>query len=204
MIQKIFVGDRIILLKPHKKVYFPAEDSFLLLKNLKNIKGKILEIGTGSGIISIYLAKKGIEKIYATDINKKAIENAQKNARINKVENKIKFIYSDLFENIKNQKFDYIIFNPPYLPTTKEEKIKDELNSSFDGGKNGLKIIRRFLIQAKNFLKKQGVIYLIVSDLADLEKLKTFIYKNGYSYKEIDRQSFFFERIILYKIYTTK
>ncbi|MFN3910203.1 MAG: HemK2/MTQ2 family protein methyltransferase [Candidatus Anstonellaceae archaeon] len=202
MIEKIYFEDQIILIKPNKEVYYPMEDTFLLLKNLKNIKGKILEIGTGSGAISIYLAKKfpKLKLIFATDKNKIALKNCSHNARLNNVENQIKFFYSDLFERVPKQKFDFIIFNPPYLPTKKEEKIKNSLNLAFDGGEDGLRTIERFLKDAKKFLKKNGFIYLVVSDLADLLKLKRLIKKFGYCAKVIGEERFFFERILLYKI----
>ncbi|MEM4360699.1 MAG: class I SAM-dependent methyltransferase [Candidatus Anstonellaceae archaeon] len=203
-IESLDIGGEKILIKTNDEVYFPAEDSYLILRNLKKIKGEVLEIGTGSGIISIYLAKKdkknNIKKLWATDINKAALEVAFINAKLNGVERKIRFYYSDLFKNIKKQKFDFIIFNPPYLPTEKEDKIKGRINLALDGGEDGLRVIEKFLRDAKKFLKKSGKVYLVVSDLADLEKFLKIVKKYNYRAKKIAKEAFFFERIILYKI----
>ena len=101
-----------IELKIPKGVYEPREDTYLLLESVKSIENKkILEMGTGSGLISIYLSKKN--KVTAIDINKNALKTAKKNAKNNK--SKINFKYSNLFSNIFS-KFDTILFNPPYVP----------------------------------------------------------------------------------------
>lgn len=206
MIEKIEIVDQTILIKPNRNVYFPKEDTFLLIKNLKNMWGDVLEVGVGSGIVSIYLAKKfsKITKIFATDKSTEALKNALFNVKINKVKNKIKIFYSDLFKKIPKKKFDFIIFNSPYLPTTKKEKIKGCLNLAFDGGEDGLKTIKKFLEQARNFLKEDGIIYLVISDLIDMKKIKQILKINKYKAKEIAKESFFFERIILYKIKKNK
>jgi release factor glutamine methyltransferase len=199
-IEKIFFNEFEFLLKKDDQVYFPSDDTFLVLRNLKNLKGDILEIGTASGLISIYIVKKFNCKVLASDINKKALLNASYNASLNNVETKIEFLYSDLFSKINKKKFDFIIFNPPYLPTSKNEILKKPLNYAFDGGKSGLKVIKKFLKQAKNFLKENGTIFLVASSLSDLNQLESFLKKLGYNFKVVDKMSFFFERIVLYKI----
>ncbi len=73
----------------------------------------LLELGCGSGIISLFAAKQGA-RVTATDISKIALNYLDKNAHSNKI--KIKIMYSDLFDSIKNLNFDYIIINPPYYP----------------------------------------------------------------------------------------
>ena len=201
-IEKIEIDKKIIRIKTDQEVYFPAEDTFLMLRNLKKISGKILEIGTGSGIISIYLAKNNKNEVYASDINKKAIENAKTNAKLNSV--RIRFIVSNLFEKIPKKKFDYIIFNPPYLPTEKKEKLIGPLNHAFDGGKKGDRVIKKFLKKAKGFLKDEGKIFSIASNLIDLKELERFLKKLGYDYKKVDQEAFFFEQIVLYKIMKNK
>jgi release factor glutamine methyltransferase len=141
-------------------VYQPREDSFLMIKALNIKKGeKILEIGTGSGIIAIHCAKAGAD-VTATDINPHAVNSAKFNAEMNKI--KLKVLNSDLFSNVKG-KFDKIIFNPPYLPSDKKDRFYD---ISYSGGKSGIEITNKFLRQAPKFLKKGGEIYFILSSLA--------------------------------------
>lgn len=108
-----------------KGVLIPRQDTEILVekmidtlkdKVLKNeIHPKILDIGVGSGIIGITAALE-IESSYVlgVDISDKALETAQKNKEILKVSN-IKFLKSDLFENVEFREFDMIVSNPPYI-----------------------------------------------------------------------------------------
>ena len=155
-------------------VYEPSDDSFLLIDNL-NIKTgeKVLEIGTGSGIVAMY-ASKIADEVLATDINFNAIELAERNLLANKIKN-VKLLFGDLFEPIKadfesEQNFDVILFNTPYLPTDECEILEDNLNYAFDGGLDGRKIIDPFLDQVKNYLKKGGRIQMIQSSLSNIEQ----------------------------------
>jgi len=180
-----------------ENVYPPSEDTFLLIDALKkyNVKRKkILEIGTGTGIIAIYLAKRGA-KVYATDIKKEAVQCAKENAKINKV--KIETIQSNLFENIKEKNFDIIIFNPPYLPPNKEQDKylteKDKLD--IIGGENGVETTIKFVKKVKKYLNKKGKAIIIQSTLANLEKLNKTIKENNLKTKIIAKKRYFFEEI---------
>ncbi|XRO75778.1 HemK2/MTQ2 family protein methyltransferase [Methanocaldococcus sp. 28A] len=168
-----------IKLKLHPEVYEPAEDSILLLKNLVDVKNKkVLEIGVGTGLISIVCAKKGAKKVVGVDINPYAVKLAKENAKLNNVD--IICLESDLFENVTG-KFDVILFNPPYLPTSDEDKIDSYLNYAFDGGKNGREILDRFIDNLPNYLKKSGVVQILQSSLTGEEetinKLKSLGFK---------------------------
>ena len=92
-------------------VYEPEEDSYLLIESIKIEGRKVLDMGCGCGIVALHLAKNGCD-VVAVDLDKKAVENTIKNAEMNGL--KIRCFKSDLFENI-NEKFDMIVFNPPYL-----------------------------------------------------------------------------------------
>lgn len=151
-------------IKVTESVYDPAEDSYLFAKNLKVKKGeKVLDMGTGSGILAIIAARQG-GNVTATDINPQALECARRNAQKNKV--KIDFLESDLFKNIKG-KFDLIIFNAPYVPTDPGE-LKDVECIAWAGGEHGRKVIIRFVKAAPKFLKPGGRILLMVSSLNDV------------------------------------
>ena len=149
----------------HSSIYPPREDSYLLQKNIKKYaKGKVLEIGTGSGILAITAAKKA-RTVLAVDINPEAIKHC---TTTHKIKN-IKFKESNIFSNIK-WRFDTIIFNPPYLPN--DNKIKD---IALDGGKKGYELTERFLIQAANYLNEKGVILLLFSSLTNKDKIDTIL-----------------------------
>jgi len=95
-------------------VYPPSDDSLLLADTLEPT-GRILEVGTGSGIIAIHLARKG-HKVIATDVNPHAVEAATENARRNGVEDRVDVVRTDLMNGLKGP-FDTVVFNPPYLPS---------------------------------------------------------------------------------------
>ncbi|WP_337859860.1 HemK2/MTQ2 family protein methyltransferase [Ferroplasma sp.] len=167
-------------------VYKPAEDSYLLLENIKCGKN-ILDMGSGSGIIGIALASQG-HNVTAVDISHNAIELIRHNAEKNNV--KMVIIESDLFSNVHGT-YDTVIFNPPYLPVENE-------SLQWSGGSDGFAVTGRFLDNAYKYLNPGGNIYLILSDLTDI---KAFINKNDYyEFIKINEMSFEFEAIMLYEL----
>lgn len=186
-----------------EKVYSPAEDSYLLAENLEIEYGdSVLEIGTGSGIVAMY-ASKLTDNVTATDINYDALELASRNFKKNGIEN-IELLFGDLFEVVKNRKFDVILFNTPYLPTEKCQVIEDDLNYAFDGGKNGRKIIDLFLNEVKNHLNSKGKIQIIQSSLSDNNKTLDRLDELGFVSEIAKKEHFFFEDITLINGYLIK
>lgn len=166
-------------------IYKPREDSFLLQKYVKKYaKGKVLDMGTGSGIQAITALKK-TKDVLAVDVNPEAIKLLKKK--------KIKAKVSNLFSNVKG-KFDLIIFNPPYLPEDEREP-KDSAQAT-TGGKKGYEIIEKFLKQARKHLKKEGKILLLFSSLTgNVEKL---IKKYKYDFKKLEEKKLFCEKLYVY------
>lgn len=166
-------------------IYEPAEDSFLLQKYVrKYAEGKVLDVGTGSGIQAITALEK-TKDVLAVDINPEAVKLLK--------EKGIKAKVSNLFSNVKG-KFNLIIFNPPYLPEDKREP-KDSATAT-TGGKKGYELIEKFLKQAKSFLEKEGRILMVCSSLTgDVEKL---FKKYGYKSKRLEEEKYFFEKIYVY------
>ena len=181
-------------------VYLPSDDSFLLAENLEIKEGQsVLEIGTGSGIVSMY-ASLLTDDVTATDINYNALELAEKNFKINNIDT-IKLEFGDLFEPIKDQKFDVILFNTPYLPTDSDDIINDDLNYAFDGGLDGRNVIDRFINQVSNHLNDKGIVQMIQSSLSDNEKTLNMFDRNGFIAEIAESEKFFFEEIVLINAY---
>jgi len=153
-----------------KDVLIPQPDTEILVEEvieiLKNIQNPvILDLCTGSGAIAISIAKYVQNvKIYAVDISKKALEIAKHNAKLNGVSNNIKFIRSNLFDKIKDNKFDIIVSNPPYVPTDDIKKlpidVQNEPHLALDGGKDGLDFYKKIAKEGCKYLNRQGYICL--------------------------------------------
>lgn len=153
-----------------KDVLIPRADTEILVEEViekaQNIPNPvILDLCTGSGAIAVSIAKYiKNSKIYAVDISPKAIEIAKKNAELNGVKNNIEFIQSDLFTKIKNQKFDIIVSNPPYIETkvikTLSKEVQNEPKIALDGGEDGLDFYRRISENAYRYLNRQGYLCL--------------------------------------------
>lgn len=181
-------------------VYIPAEDSFLLAENLAIRPGdSVLEIGTGTGIVAMY-ASKITDKITVTDINFDAVELAEHNFKKNGIEN-IEILFGNLFEPLKNRKFDVILFNTPYLPTENGDVIDDNLNYAFDGGLNGRKVIDKFLGEVKNHLNEKGIVQIIQSSLSGNEETLKKLDELGFISEIAASEHYFFEDITLINSY---
>lgn len=142
--ETFIVKEGVLIPRPETEIL--VENAFEILKDMKN--PKILEIGVGSGIISVMLATM-IENIsiVAVDINDKAIELAKLNAKKFEVENKIEFIKSDLFENISQNDFDMVISNPPYIADNYElpTNVKFEPSNALFGGRIGDELLKNII-----------------------------------------------------------
>jgi release factor glutamine methyltransferase len=175
-------------------IYSPEEDSYLMQDILKkriplffkkNPNLKILEVGVGSGIQLQTLQNMGIKKenIFGVDLNMEAVKHCQ--------ELGFHCIKSNLFENV-NKKYDLIIFNPPYLPKTKNEDVDSELITT--GGKFGSEIINKFLDKAKNYLKENGRILLLIS--SHTKNIDWLNYKKNL----IGEKKLFFEKLEIWEL----
>jgi len=167
----------------NKKVTIPRPETELLIEEvvkyarliyhkLYAISHKpiiIAEIGTGSGCIAVTLAKYLPEaKIYATDISAKALAVAKINAKKHKVLKRIKFLKGDLLSSLgrlrsSDRKIDILVANLPYLTQNELANVPHEPKQALYGGKLGLEIIERLLMQAPKYLKPEGKIFLEIS-----------------------------------------
>ena len=181
-------------------VYIPSDDTFLLAENLEIKEGmSVLEIGTGSGLVSMY-ASLLTDDVTATDINYNALELAEKNFKLNNIDT-IKLEFGDMFEPVKDKKFDIILFNTPYLPTDSDDIIDDDLNYAFDGGLNGRKVIDRFINEVSNHLNDKGIVQMIQSSLSDNDRTLDMFDRNGFVAEIAESEKFFFEEIVLINAY---
>jgi len=181
---KIKVKKGVFLPRPETKFWVKRT-----IKELKKIKGKnlkILDIFAGSGLIGISILKNLKKtKVDFVDISKKAIEQIKENLKLNKISRNHYQIYrSNLFSKIKNKKYDFIFANPPYVAKERLFEVQESVKKldpkiSWYGGEKGLEVIKKFLKQAKNYLKDDGVIFMEIDPLQK-EGLIEIFKKEGY------------------------
>ncbi|XP_048202318.1 methyltransferase N6AMT1 [Perognathus longimembris pacificus] len=151
-------------------VYEPAEDTFLLLDALEAAADELagveicLEIGSGSGVVSAFLASMiGPQALYmCTDINPEAAACTLETARCNKVQ--IQPIITDLVKGLLprlKEKVDLLVFNPPYVVTPPEEVGSQGIEAAWAGGRDGREVMDKFFPLASDLLSPRGLFYLV-------------------------------------------
>ncbi len=181
--------------------YEPAEDTFLLANTIPKKTAKtILDLGTGSGIQGIVALQKnpGARATFA-DQNPIALACARHNlqkARGIKMDSKTtaRYTITHLFTRLKNQTFDLILFNPPYLPTEEPADV------ALDGGPTGRETIDRFLDQLTPHLSQNGQCLLLQTDQNGTEQTQKRLHKNKLTGQIIARQKLFFEELQIWQI----
>jgi release factor glutamine methyltransferase len=180
-------------------IYEPAEDSFLIQKEVKRLsKGRVLDMGVGSGILAeTALQCKKVKSVLGVDIKKEAIEHCRESIKSRKA----KFIISDLFAKVPKQKFDTIIFNPPYLPEQEGELW--ELKTNIAGGKKGFELIGRFLTDVSDYLVDNGTIILLFSTITGKKRVDSLIEQHMLQYTPLRKLSIALEQLHVYRITKT-
>lgn len=158
-----YVDENVLIPQPDTEIL--VEEAINLIHSFEKIdKVQVLDLCTGSGAIAVSIVKYVPNvKVFASDISKKALEVANKNVINNKVQN-VELLESDMFENLKNYKFDFIVSNPPYIESNTiknlSKEVQNEPEIALDGGQDGLKFYKIILKQAYKYLNKNGYLLL--------------------------------------------
>ena len=174
------------------QVYQPEADTFLLLRAAKaevRPGDRVLEVGTGSGRIAAALVQDC--DVVATDINPHAAFCARKEG--------LEVVRCDLFSGLRGR-YDLILFNPPYLPTKKEERIDDWLEYALDGGTTGREVIARFAAAVDGVLAPQGRILLLVSGLTGIEEVCRLFARTGFTCTGVAKETVEGELLVVLRI----
>ncbi len=151
------------------------------IENMPNQKGKdFLEIGCGSGVLSLFAAFQGAKRIVAVDINTYAIENAIANFQKYNLNN-FEIFKSDVFENVHG-KFDTINFAAPYHGNTPSDILEYGVSDP------DYRALKTFIKDAPNFLNENGQIILGFSDTGDNDLLKTLLTENNLVIKDFKEE----------------
>ncbi|MDD6173470.1 MAG: peptide chain release factor N(5)-glutamine methyltransferase [Elusimicrobia bacterium] len=168
------VGPTVLIPRP--------ETEELVEETIKNLPlkqpSRILDLCSGSGCIAISLAFTfPSAEIIGADISPEALQVARKNAENMNLGKKVNFVQSDIFENIDGE-FDFIISNPPYIPTdviaTLSPEVRNEPRLALDGGSDGLDVIRKIISSAPAHLADGGLLSLEIGCAQSEKVLKFF------------------------------
>ena len=169
-----------------EEVYPPSEDTFLLLETLNVSEDEaVLEMGPGTGLVTCHLAACAAS-VMAADLNPLAVRCTEANLRRNGLPGEVR--ESDLFSNVR-ERFDVIVFNPPYCPGTDN----DRLALSWAGGPDGVEVASRFLEEAPVHLLPGGRIVLLLSTEMDANRLNEAL--RPFRRTELARRRLFFEEL---------
>ena len=162
------------------------------ISNLNLVEKNVLELGCGSGIISIYCAFKKA-RVMASDINNNALEGVKTASE--KQNLIVHTLYSDLFQDISIIEFDYIFINPPYYPK-KAINISD--HAWFCGEK--FEYFKKLFSQLHEFMNLKTNIYMILSEDCELDIILNLAKKEQLSWMRIHQINKRFEKNYIFKI----
>jgi len=152
---------------------------------------EVLDMGTGSGVCAIFAARHA-RRVVAVDINAAAIRCAGLNAVLNHVEHRIEFRHGDLFAPVAGERFDLIVFNPPFLQGVPQGD-RDRAWRSSD-------VAERFAAGLGNHLKPRGAALLVLSTFGDASRFLEQLRRHGFSISVLAERSFINERLAIFKL----
>lgn len=180
------------------EVYEPSDDTFLMAEHLHAKESEtVLDMGTGCGLIGILAAGKAA-RIVEVDVNPYALQCVKFNTKLNQVADKVDIVLSDMFSGFKTDaKFDFIVFNPPYLPVDETIIPGEWLEKAWYGGRSGREVIDRFLNDVDEHVIKGGRVLMVQSSLSNLEESVKMFKKKGFKTEVIAEKELFFEKIVV-------
>ena len=168
---EFYVDERVLIPRPETEQLVET-----ILREKTGDAERLLELGTGSGVIATSLAVHQPEwDIIATDISEPALAVARKNAETHARTTQIKFLSGDLFEPIKaigptgEIQFDWIVCNPPYVKKSEWDTLSSDVRDyepeiALSAGDDGLAVIRRLIAEAPEYLASNGKLILEIGD----------------------------------------
>lgn len=198
-----FMGEDFIV---NENVLIPRDETEILVRkaieivNQNNFK-KVLDIGTGSGCIACMIAKLTTAQVIGVDVSTDALQIALENSSKLGLFNKAIFRKSDIFSNIKKEeKFDIIVSNPPYIPIKEKENLQIEVkfepdSALFAKDKKGIDFYDKIISQASQYLNNGGILIFELG-IGQSELVKELMIKNGFENIKIEKDLADIDRII--------
>lgn len=148
-------------------MFRPHSDSWLLARHIRTERlpdtARVLDLFTGSGVLAIAAADRPGTEVVAVDISRRATLAARINAAVNRV--RVKALRGDMFEPVREQRFDLIVSNPPYLPGDGATIATHSPARAWEGGPSGRRFLDRLCAEAPAHLAPGGVLLLVQSSV---------------------------------------
>jgi ribosomal protein L3 glutamine methyltransferase len=168
---RFYVDERVIIPRSYFLEIIPHQlDDWL--PNPKKVR-HVIDVCTGSGCLAILLADHFPKaKVDAVDLSPDALAVAEINVKAHKLTHRVTLHQSDVLDSVPSKKYDVILSNPPYEPSAHVDAMAAEFHQeprmSLDGGTDGLDIIRKLLLQARNRLTPEGIVLIEVGGLRNV------------------------------------
>ena len=154
-------------------------------------QAKVLDLGTGSGVGSVFTARRGAD-VTAVDINPEAVRCARMNALLNQLEDNIEVLYGDLFDPLTDQRFDLILFNPPFH--------RGRPNDGLDHAWRGEDVFERFTAELRDRLNPGGQALVVLSSDGDGHELVALLAEQGYAVTIKAEKNLVNEQLTMYEV----
>lgn len=181
---ELYVDESTLIPRPETEEL--AEEVIRYLNVHSGKQFSILDMCTGSGCVGISIAhyNKNIT-VALSDINPDCVKIAEKNIVKHRLSNRVKAVESNLFQSVKDLKFDIIIANPPYIPSKDISGLDDDVKlyeplTALDGGEDGLDFYRSLATETKAHLKDEGLLFLEIG-INQMDSVIEIFTENGFS-----------------------
>lgn len=169
-------------------VYPPQEDTWLLEEALGResigAHSRILDLCTGTGALALSAAAAGAVPT-AIDVSSRAILNTRINAGLRG--RRFRVLRGDLIAPVRNERFDYVVSNPPYVPAEEDALPSKGIERAWDAGKDGRALIDRICEQAPDILTEKGVLLLAQSTFSGVDKTRLMLEERGMTVQVVAR-----------------
>jgi len=172
-------------------VYQPAEDSALLANTAServDAGDRALDVGTGSGYVAAELAAAGADSV-GVDISPLACREADDNG--------VPVVRGDLLAPFRDEVFDLVVFNPPYLPTPEDAEWDDWMEHALSGGEDGRRLVDPFLDSVARVLASGGEALLLVSSLTDPDAVVAYAREQGLAGERLASEKHPYEALVV-------
>ncbi|HAK37501.1 MAG TPA: peptide chain release factor N(5)-glutamine methyltransferase [Nitrospina sp.] len=195
-------------------VLIPRPETETLIETLLKLQAKLnaeastgqvrrlLDIGTGSGIIAVVAAREITDcRVTATDLSPDALVVARENADTHDVSDQINFIQGDLFAEVPETLYDFIVSNPPYIETKRLPDLMPDVRNfeptaALDGGVDGLDFYRRIISKASDYLKEGGGLVFEIGETQAEAVSRLFCAEDKYETVNVTKDYSGYDRVV--------